>query len=46
MPEINPDIEQSWKERLMSEFSSSYFSALKQFLVEEKRQYTIFPRGS
>jgi uracil-DNA glycosylase len=45
MPEINPDIEQSWKERLMSEFSSSYFSALKQFLVEEKRQYTIFPPG-
>ncbi len=45
MKKVNPDIEESWKKALYSEFISPYFSNLKQFLVEEKRQYTIFPPG-
>lgn len=42
---INPNIEESWKKMLESEFLSSYFLSLKNFLVEEKRQYAIFPPG-
>ncbi len=37
MPEINPQIEPSWKELLKDEFNSSYFISLKEFLVEEKK---------
>jgi len=43
MPEINPQIESSWKKILISEFQSEYFRKLKTFLVEEKQQSTIFP---
>ena len=39
-------IEESWKEVLSNEFSSPYFSQLKDFLVEEKKRYRIFPPGS
>ena len=42
---INPDIEASWKKVLTAEFSKMYFAELKQFLVEEKQKYTIFPPG-
>ena len=40
-------LEQSWKDRLESEFSSPYMSALKQFLVQEKQSgKRIFPKGN
>ena len=38
-------IEQSWKERLSSEFEKNYFSQLITFVKEEYRQRTIYPPG-
>jgi len=46
MQAINPIIEEGWKEVLMKEFHSPYFSDLKQFLLEEKHGYTIYPPGN
>lgn len=43
---IQPQIEETWKQVLWEEFQAPYFTSLKQFLVEEKRQYTIFPPGN
>jgi uracil-DNA glycosylase len=45
MSNVNPQIESSWKEILNAEFSSDYFSRLKEFLVEEKKKFTIYPAG-
>jgi uracil-DNA glycosylase len=40
-------LEESWKQALAGEFASPYMAALREFLLEEKRQgKTIFPRGS
>lgn len=44
--DINPKIESSWLEVLHTEFESDYFARLKQFLVEERKQYTCYPPGS
>jgi uracil-DNA glycosylase len=44
MVNINPDIEQSWKVVLLEEFNKDYFIQLKQFLLDEKKQYSIFPK--
>ena len=46
MTAINPKIEESWKILLSDEFNKDYFTELKQFLLEEKKQHTIYPRGS
>ena len=46
MTAINPQIEESWKIVLSDEFNKDYFVKLKQFLLEEKKQHTIYPRGS
>jgi len=46
MPNINPQIESSWKEILKEEFDAPYFIALKQFLVEEKKKQIVYPPGS
>ena len=46
METINPAIEQGWKTILLDEFNKPYFYQLKEFLVEEKRKYRIFPPGS
>ena len=46
MTTINPIIEESWKEILRDEFNAPYFKNLKDFLVEEKKHYTIFPPGN
>ncbi|NPA35904.1 MAG: uracil-DNA glycosylase [Chlorobi bacterium] len=46
MSNVNPQIEESWKEVLIDEFNKPYFSQLKNFLVEEKKRYTIYPPGS
>jgi uracil-DNA glycosylase len=47
MTEVNPKINESWKTQLIDEFGAPYFTALKKFLVNEKRHNkTIFPPGS
>ncbi len=46
MSNINPQIHESWKELLKSEFQSPYFLALKQFLIQEKKHHTVYPKGS
>jgi uracil-DNA glycosylase len=43
---ISPVIHESWKEALKTEFTHSYMEELKAFLIEEKKNYTIFPHGS
>jgi uracil-DNA glycosylase len=45
MSNVSPVIEESWKELLKDEFEAEYFSKLKEFLIEEKKHYTIFPPG-
>jgi uracil-DNA glycosylase len=42
----NPKIEDSWKEVLIDEFQKPYFLQLKTFLVEEKKQYAVYPPGN
>lgn len=42
---INPVIEESWKRVLIDQFNAPYFLQLKEFLIEEKKHYTIFPPG-
>lgn len=43
---IQPVIENSWKQELSDEFQSEYFIELKSFLLEEKKKFTIYPPGS
>jgi uracil-DNA glycosylase len=43
--EVNPQIEASWKEVLKEEFEKQYFKELKEFLVEEKSKYVVYPAG-
>ena len=43
---IDPKIEQSWKNVLIDEFNKPYFVALKEFLVEEKKKYVVYPAGA
>jgi uracil-DNA glycosylase len=45
MQQIDPNIEEGWKAVLMDQFQSPYFSTLKEFLVEEKKKYVIYPPG-
>ncbi|HLO58597.1 MAG TPA: uracil-DNA glycosylase [Bacteroidales bacterium] len=45
MIQVNPQIEPSWKEVLNDEFGKSYFAGLKEFLLEEREKYTVFPPG-
>ena len=45
MSSVNPTIEPKWGEVLSGEFSSPYFAELKNFLLKEKEQYTIYPPG-
>lgn len=44
--EINPQIEETWKNVLNEEFQKEYFIKLKQFLIEEKKRYMVYPPGS
>lgn len=46
MQKIDPVIEAGWKSVLMDQFQSSYFRTLKEFLVEEKKKYTLYPPGN
>ena len=43
---IDPKIEPSWKNVLIDEFNKPYFVALKEFLVEEKKKYVVYPAGA
>ena len=45
MGNINPTIEESWKAVLSDEFNKPYFQELKEFLIEEKKKFRIFPPG-
>jgi len=45
MENINPDIDQSWKMVLLEEFNKDYFIKLKQFLLDEKKYHSIYPKG-
>ncbi len=45
MERIDPKIEESWKAVLAEEFDQPYFSELRDFLVSERQQYTIYPPG-
>ena len=38
-----PVIEAGWYEALRQEFESPYFAGIKTFLIEEKRQYVVYP---
>ncbi len=46
MEKIDPEIEQSWKHVLTDEFQKPYFKNLKQFLIAEKSQFSIYPPGN
>ncbi len=43
--DIKPQIEESWKSVLNNAFKGNGFIQLKQFLLEEKKKYTIYPQG-
>jgi len=43
---VDPKIEESWKNILWDEFQKPYFESLKQFLVNEKKEHTIYPFGT
>lgn len=43
---VEPKIEQSWKENLLNEFQKPYFASLKKFLIEEKQNHTVYPKGA
>lgn len=45
MQKIDPVIEEGWKAVLMDQFQSPYFGTLKEFLLEEKKKYTLYPPG-
>jgi uracil-DNA glycosylase len=46
MQNIDPKIEAGWKSVLMDQFQSPYFRTLKEFLLEEKKAYTLYPPGN
>ena len=43
--QIKPQIEKSWQNILADEFNADYFRELKQFLIEEKKSFSIYPPG-
>src|SRR5215470_13994742 len=43
---VDVKIEQSWKERLASEFVKPYFSSLTDFVKREYETTRIYPKGS
>lgn len=46
MTENKPNINESWYKVLHEEFEKDYFTNLKTFLNEEKKEHTIFPPGN
>jgi uracil-DNA glycosylase len=43
---FDPQIHPSWKERLLPEFQKDTFTQLKNLLVEERKQFQIYPSGN
>ena len=43
---INPKLPNDWLELLYDEFQKPYFITLKSFLLDEKKHFRIYPRGS
>lgn len=43
---VDPRIHESWRQQLTEEFAQPYFASLKNFLVEEKKTYRVYPPGS
>ncbi|NQY79261.1 MAG: uracil-DNA glycosylase [Candidatus Caenarcaniphilales bacterium] len=39
-------LDESWLEHLQDEFNEDYMKTLRQFLVEEKQKFTVYPKGS
>ena len=46
MTRIDPAIHESWKALLIEEFNQPYFLALKEFLVNEKKNHVVYPPGN
>ena len=44
-PGAGPNLEPTWLEALGGEFEQPYMAELKAFLVEERKQFTVFPPG-
>ena len=42
----NVQIDQSWYSHLKNEFEKEYFFKLKEFLIDEKKKYSVFPPGN
>ncbi|MGQ0829837.1 MAG: uracil-DNA glycosylase [Bacteroidota bacterium] len=42
---VNITIHESWKNKLYDQFTAPYFLQLKEFLVNEKQQFMVFPPG-
>lgn len=40
-----PQIDESWKAVLQDEFQAPYFQELRNFLIEEKQQFAVYPPG-
>lgn len=45
-PQISPQIDPSWKQELEEEFNAPYFAQLREFLLKEKQEQTIYPPGA
>ena len=45
MSEIDPRIDESWKAALWNQFQADYFRNLREFLITERKQYTVYPTG-
>lgn len=45
MNRVNPVIEDKWNELLADQFNAPYFADLKEFIIEEKTKFKIFPPG-
>ncbi len=45
MSSISPQINEGWKNLLETEFRAPYFALLKDFLVQERARYVVFPPG-
>ena len=43
MSETFGKIEESWRDKLSSQFNKEYFQKLEQFIIQEKKTHTIYP---
>ncbi|MBM3404420.1 MAG: uracil-DNA glycosylase [Bacteroidetes bacterium] len=46
MEKVSPVIEVGWKDLLTDEFNAEYFLFLKEFLLEEKKKFPVYPPGT